>query len=40
MTQTFSELSSAHWDKNFILQTEIDAQKAADLCLKCEVTDH
>ena len=24
-TQTFSESSSAHWGKNFILKTEIDA---------------
>ena len=40
MTQTFSKSSLAHWDKDFILKAEIDAQKAAELCLKCEVTDH
>ena len=37
MTQTFSESSSAHWNKNFVSKAEIDTQKAVDLCLKCEV---
>ena len=39
-TQTSSESSLVHWDKNFISKAEIDAWKAADLCLKCRVTDH
>ena len=36
----FSESSLSHWQKNFVLKTEIDAQKTADLCIKYEDTDH
>ena len=39
-TQMFSESSLSHWHKDFITKDEIDVQRKADLCIKCEVTDY